>query len=365
MKLTIGLILDDTLDRADGVQQAVLAIGKKLSERGHEVHYITSETERTDIPNVHSLAKPISLRFNGNSVRTPAPASKEKITKLFKDVSFDVLHVQMPYSPFLAARVLQAAPHYTKKIGTFHILPYSSFVSFSTRLLGLGLKKSLRQLDEVFAVSKPAGVFMEQSFGVSGSVLPNPVDYDFFHSFKRQKQSKKSIVYVGRFEARKGVKQLVEAYKEVKAFCEGDVELVMCGTGPLLKDVESRAKELKLSVIFPGFVSDNEKAQYLANADIAVFPSTNGESFGIVLAEAMAAGAGVTIGGDNPGYRSVLEAWPEVLVDPNNTAAFARCMRDFLQDDSARKKIGTQQHKAVKSYDVNAVVDRLEKAYSI
>jgi phosphatidylinositol alpha-mannosyltransferase len=197
--MIIGLLLDDTLDRSDGVQQSVLAIGKELSKRKHEVHYVVAETERTDIDNVHSMGSSISLKFNGNSVRTPMPISTRKIVALFSEVKFDVLHVQMPFSPVFSARILNNAPKGIKKYGTFHILPYNNFSKYGTGLLGRALKKTLKDFNNVFAVSKPANDFMYSSFGVKGTVLPNPVDYSFFHSFKKQKKTKTQIVFIGRF----------------------------------------------------------------------------------------------------------------------------------------------------------------------
>jgi len=358
--MIIGLLLDDTLDRPDGVQQAVIAIGENMRSKGHEVHYVVAQTKRLDLENVHSIGDYYSIKFNGNSVRTPKPALKKNIKRLFSSVDFDVLHVQMPYSPFFTASVLKNAPGSVKKFGTFHILPYSRITSVGTRLLGLSLRRSLNSLDGVFAVSEPARIFMKRTFKVDGAVIPNPVDYQFFHSFKKQKKTKKQIVFVGRFEQRKGVKELVAAYARIDQAVRDTTELVMCGKGPLLNEVEQISKKQGLGIVFPGFVSDDEKAQYLANADIAVFPSLGGESFGIVLTEAMSAGAGITIGGNNPGYASVLEQWPETLFDPANTVEFANVLSTLLDKPG---KVGAEQHEAVKQYDVKVVVESLLAQY--
>ncbi len=362
--MIIGLILDDTLDKPDGVQQAVLAIGNELSSRGHEVHYIVSDTMRTDIPNVHSMGKSFSLKFNGNSVRTPMPVSKNKIKKLFKEIDFDVLHVQMPYSPIFASKVLKYAPVDVTKIGTFHILPYGFISKIGTSILGFVLKKSLRSLDKCFAVSPPSLEFMDSTFKTSGSVLPNPVDYAFFNSFKKQPTDKNTIVFVGRFEERKGVKELVQSYKLIDSDIRNNTKLIMCGKGPLLDEVKKISTDNSLNIVFTGFVSDEQKAQYLANADIAVFPSKAGESFGIVLTEAMSAGAGITIGGNNPGYASVLSDWPETLFDPTDFQEFSSVLQNLLNNKSLRMKIGTSQQSAVKQYDIKIIVDKLELAYS-
>lgn len=358
--LTIGLVLDDTLDRPDGVQQAVLAIGAELTRRGHDVHYIVAETTREDIPNIHSLARSLKVPFNGNSVRTPLPVPKKRIRKLFKEFNFDVLHVQMPYSPLFAARVVAEAPKQTRVFGTFHILPYNKIATFTTRLLGVYLSRNLESFAQCFAVSEPARAFMKSTFKVDGDVIPNPVDYRFFSGYrtKRKADAPLRIVFVGRFEERKGVRQLLRAYAHIK----DDAELIMCGKGPLHDEIKRENTRRKLGIKLPGFVSDEDKARYLASADIAIFPSTSGESFGIVLAEAMAAGACVTVGGDNPGYASVLYPWPETLVNPDNTDEFVKTLRHFMVKKHAMK-IGKQQARAVKEYDIRTVVDTLLQHY--
>lgn len=357
-KLTVGLVLDDTLDVSDGVQAAVLDIGSELSRRGHDVHYIVASTTRTDLDNVHVLTKQVALKFNGNSVRTPLPVSARKIKSLFADVSFDVLHVQMPYSPLFAARVVSRASQGVKIFGTFHILPYNRNTTISTKLLGMRLSRNLKKFTSFFAVSEPARKFMAKSFKVDGEVMPNPVNYGFYNSFKKGKHKKTQIVFVGRFEERKGVKQLVRAYAQTSSAFQAQSELIMCGKGPLLDEVKGMARELGVNIKFSGFVTNEQKAQYLADADIAVFPSVSGESFGIVLTEAMSAGAGVTLGGNNPGYESVLTDWPDALFDPDDIEQFAVKLEMMSVSDRA-KKIGQQQHKKASEYDINRIVDRL------
>ncbi len=362
-KLTIGLLLDDSLDRSDGVQQAVLAIGEKLRSRGHDVHYIVTDTERTDMENIHAVGGYLSLQFNGNSVRTPKPASRSRIDSLLETVQFDVLHVQMPFSPFMSAKVLNRAPEHVVRVGTFHILPYNTMAKYGTKAIGVAMRRSIQSIDHHFAVSRPAKEFMDSSFSVQGRVLPNPVDYAFFHGFKKQKKNKKQIVFVGRFEDRKGVKELIDAYANLPINVRNNAELTMISKGPLHQEMKQKAQDLGVAIHFPGFVTEDEKAQALANADIAVFPSISGESFGIVLTEAMSAGAGITVGGNNPGYASVLHEWPETLFDPQNVDDFSKILRHYLENDDERNRIGALQHQAVKQYDIELVVDELEKVY--
>lgn len=364
--MTIGYVLDDTLDKADGVQQAVISIGEHMRSQGHDVHYIVPETSRTDMQNIHSIAKVINLKFNGNSTRTPLPARRKTIKQLFDDIDFDVLHVQMPYSPFLASRVIKLAKPGVTIVGTFHILPYNFMAKIGTRLLGAWLFKNKYMIDKYYAVSEPALEFMKKSFKVDGKVLPNPVNYNFYHKYSTTKRdpNKKKLVFVGRFDERKGVKQLVSAYERLDPEIREKTELTMCGKGPLRNKLMISSNAKNLDIAFPGFVTDEEKAKLLAEADVAVFPSIGGESFGIVLTEAMAAGAGITLGGSNPGYSSVMQNWPETLFRPLKTNEFTEKLAQFLTDDKKRLEIGKKQHIEVKRYNIEEVAKTLlEEAY--
>jgi phosphatidylinositol alpha-mannosyltransferase len=164
--MIIGFVLDDSLDKPDGVQQAVLTTGEWLRSQGHDVHYLVGHTDRTDIQNVHSLAKTLRVKFNGNTMGTPLPASSSQLKTFFSQNSFDILHVQMPYSPFFAAKVIKLAPKTTKIIGTFHILPYTKFSSLATKQLSRLLRSSLKRFDAFVSVSGPAA-----KFGKQGNVL--------------------------------------------------------------------------------------------------------------------------------------------------------------------------------------------------
>lgn len=361
-KLTIGYLLDDTLDVADGVQQAMIAIAEKMRARGHDVHYLVSNTERKDLKNIHSIGKSWSVKFNGNSVRTPLPTPTKNIKSLLSDVRFDIIHVQMPYSPFFSAKVIKLAPEKTKVFGTFHILPYSILSIYGTKLLARSLRISHKRIYKSYAVSEPARQFMQKSFRLDGTVLPNPVDYKFFHNAKpTRSKNQTNIVFVGRFEERKGVKQLVKAYELLDN--KKKLKFVMCGKGPLHEELVRYAKKKKLDIEFPGFVTEKEKAELLAGADIAIFPSISGESFGIVLTEAMSAGAEIVLGGDNPGYESVLHEWPETIFNAKDPKSIAAKLNQFINDKKLRKNIGTKQHKAAQNYDIEKVADALERGY--
>lgn len=367
--LKIGFVLDDSLDKTDGVQQYVLSLGTWLTEQGHEVHYLVGQTRRQDISHVHSLSRNLQVHFNQNRMSSPLPADKRKISKLLKNEVFDVLHVQLPYSPFLAGRIIRATGAKTLVVGTFHIIPFSVVERLATKLLGLWCWKRLRRFDAFYSVSGPAQKFLRQSFHKRSEIIPNPVNLAYFREGRKLKKfddDKLNIVFLGRLVQRKGCRYLLEALAELHRKRQTDrIRVLICGKGPLEPELRSYAKKERLGqfVHFIGYVPEEEKRDYLASADIAVLPSTGGESFGIVLTEAMAAGADTVLAGDNAGYRSVMEGRPEQLINPSDTLEFARKLRHFILSSHARKQTKRWQEQHVKQYDVAVVGATLLKDY--
>lgn len=361
--LKIGFVLDDTLDTPDGVQQYILTLGSWLEGQGHEVHYLVGESKRSDVANVHSLARNIKVRFNKNRLSIPLPSNKAKISELLTRLDLDVLHVQMPYSPLFAGRVVRAAPATTKIIGTFHIVPASWLQTAGAHSLQLMTKGTLKRFDTILSVSSAAQSFAKSVFNVNSEVLPNVVDIaKFVH--KPIVQNVPTIVFLGRLVERKGCMHLLRALKVLQNTHTGNYQVVIAGKGPLAQKLEKYTiKERLKNIHFIGFVSEQDKPDLLAGADIAVFPSTGGESFGIVLIEAMAAGSRVVLGGDNVGYASVLGDHPDLLIDPKNSIAFANRLAHFLEYEKARSDAAAWQKTAVKQYDVAAVGAKLVQIY--
>src|SRR4051812_32795340 len=123
--MKIGFVFDDTLDSYDGVAQYVKTLGTWLSSQGHEVRYLVGQTKMIQWSGgkVYSLSKNQKVIFNGNRLSIPIAASSRKIKKVLAEENFDILHVQVPYSPFMAQKVIKSAGENTAIIGTFHVAP--------------------------------------------------------------------------------------------------------------------------------------------------------------------------------------------------------------------------------------------------
>lgn len=366
-KLKVALVFDDTLDSSDGVAQYVKTLGSWLSAQGHDVSYLVGETKISSWSGgpVHSLSKNIKVRFNGNKLSIPLPASRRRIKLLLNQEKFDVLHVMTPYSPFMAAKVIKLAPPRTAIVGTFHIFPSGWLSVFGSKLLYLMLKPSLKRFGEIVSVSPAAAGFAKNAYHIDSAVLPNAVDIKRFKTSRPAKNTLKRIVFLGRLVERKGAGQLLEAFGLLIDKLP-DIELIIAGDGPNRARLESQAAKLGISqtVRFLGYIDEDDKPELLASADIACFPSLYGESFGIVLIEAMAAGSRVILAGDNPGYSSVLGSQSELLINPRQTADFAQRLQALLTDKDKIEKLHNWQQANVAKYGIGAVGTRLVSLYS-
>ncbi|MDB5164442.1 MAG: hypothetical protein JWL89_68 [Candidatus Saccharibacteria bacterium] len=368
--LKIGLVIDTSLDPEDGVQQYVIGIGEWLRQQGHDIHYLAGQTDKRQLPNLHSLSRNITVSFNGNRTTIPLPTSRRKLRRFIEAEKFDVLHVQTPHHPLMAQRLILAADDRTAVVGTFHILPYDWLSRVGTRLLGLWLRPSLKRFDRLIAVSPVAAEFATHSFRLKDvGVLPNVVDYSLFHGakpFPEYDDGTVTILFLGRLVPRKGCQLLLEAIALLANKTDlPKFRVVICGRGQLDAKLKQFVKEneLKSYVTFTGFVSEEDKPRYYASADISVFPSSGGESFGIVLLEAMASGQAAVLAGDNPGYRSVIGERPDLLFDPHNAAELAGKLQLFLEDKAARQQTQTWGANFTKDFDVNVVGRKLVNIY--
>ena len=368
-KLKIAFVLDDGLDKPDGVQQYILILGDYLTRLGHDIHYLVGETNRKDIPGIHSMSRNMKVKFNGNHMSMPLPTSTEKIKKLLAKEKFDVLHIQAPYSPFMGHKVIKNAPKGTVIVSTFHIAPNSGIVNIGTKLLGLWLHSSLEKVDAMLSVSSAAQEFSKTTFGYDSEIVPNPVNHVAFSKakpLKKYSDNKLTILYLGRMVPRKGALILLEAIKNLQGKELPPYRVVMCGKGPLMPQVEAYIKKNNLEAIveLAGFVTEEDKPRYYASADISVFPSTGGESFGIVLTEAMSSGKAVVLGGDNVGYRSVLEPQPTLLFDTSSSKSLSKLLELYLTDSEQRKMMADWGGEYSKTFDVKVVADRLLEIYA-
>lgn len=368
--MKIGFVFDDSLDKPDGVQQYILTLSAWYSAQGHEVHFLVGETQIKSAAGgtVHSLSKNVAVRFNGNRLSVPLPTRMRPIKKLLQDLQLDVLHVQMPFSPFMAAKVIAAAGSRTAVVATFHIAPYSRLVAAANRCLALFVRRAVKRIDKIVSVSPAAADFARQGYGLVTEVVPNVVDEVRFKAAGLASTGgSKQIVFLGRLVPRKGCQVLLQAADRLKQAGQLDGWTISIGgRGPLESYLKRYVSEHSLDnkVTFEGFVDEADKPAFLAGADLAVFPSSGGESFGIVLIEAMASQNPVVLAGDNPGYRSVLGGRPDQLFTASNSVELAEKMSNIMTDPLAAADARDWQRREVVRYDVAQVGKQLLAIYN-
>lgn len=363
-RLKIGFVFDDSLDSHDGVAQYVKTVGYWLQKKDHKVSYFTGETAAKDWRGsiIYSLSKNVAVSFNGNKLSMPMMSDSKRIKTALIGSKPDILHVQMPYSPLMAGRLLKIFDG--PAVGTFHIFPESLLPRLGMRLLANWYGNQLNNFNEILSVSTAAQEFAK-SVSIPSRVVPNAVDVSAYKDAAAEQKQKTRIVFLGRLVKRKGCLQLLKAYKLAVKEHGLKAELIIAGKGQERQKLEDFVNRHKLSslVSFRGFVDEKDKPSLLASADIACFPATGGESFGIVLIEAMAAGAKVVLGGDNAGYRSVLGQKPRLLVDPDNTPGFAKRLVELCQDTEETVSLSSWLKLEVMKYDIDIVGPQIEAAY--
>lgn len=365
--MKIGLVCPYSIAKGGGVQECVFAMQTELERRGHEVYIITPE------PKDHEMAPPKNVIFIGTSTDFNSPmhttvqvsaAENEMIDQVLAEYQFDILHFHEPWIPMLSAQILNRSN--AVNVATFHAkLPETMMTRTMIRVVTPYTKSVLRYIDSFTAVSDAAAEYVCSLTDKKVALIPNGVDLSVYKAPARRSDNKKNktIFYIGRLEQRKGVKHLLHAFK-ILSEVNPSVSLVIGGDGPDRAKLEALAADLQLqNVSFLGYVSDKEKVHYLRTSDMYCSPALYGESFGIVLLEAMATGT-VIVAGDNPGYASVMSGLGAIsLVNPKHHAEFARRLNLLLQESDLRRLWRDWAANEIPQYNYATIVAQYEEVY--
>jgi phosphatidylinositol alpha-mannosyltransferase len=335
--MKIGLVLDTTLDSDAGVQQYFKGLARFLLSRSCDVKFIVppSLNEGEFEGRIISLGRNINPL--GNVTGVPFAfylGGRSQIREILNKERFNILHVSAPFSPFLGAKIVREAE--CPVVVTYHTFTKNSLYRFGAVLLRLLLYKAYQKIDYHIAVSNIAKLEAEKVIPGKYRLIPNAVDIVQFSPehkpLEKFKDEKFNIMFLGRLERRKGVEYLIRAFKKVQK----EVQRVREGDeGRRLKDLTERLG-LK-DVVFEGYIDEKLKPRYYASSNLCVFPATWGESFGIVLIEAMASGK-VPIAFANEGYSFVLRNLPELLVENKDVDKLATKIVRFVKDNDLRRE---------------------------
>jgi phosphatidyl-myo-inositol alpha-mannosyltransferase len=362
--MTIGLVCPYNIFRGGGVQECVLHLREVLQTRGHEVYILTPQ------PREYSQQPPEGILFIGAATQLKTlhttsqisvSANGDVIDDILAKHKFDVLHFHEPWVPIVSRQILSRST--CINVATFHArLPDTVVSKTFERVVTPYTTSILKYIHAYTAVSDAAASYIRSVTDEPITIIHNGID---LKKYKQQssKHRKNTVLYIGRLEKRKGLKYLLQAFQLLKNRIN-DTELVLAGDGPDREKLENFVEENNIAnVRFLGHVSEEKKLELLQSSKLFCSPALYGESFGIVLLEAMASGL-PTVAGDNPGYTSVMQQRGLLsLVTPKNTEDFARRMQLLLTDEQIRSDWQAWAKEYVRQFDYHVVVDAYEALY--
>lgn len=367
-------------ERTGGVQQLVTHLHNGLVKKGHTVKVITQKPASFKglVPEDYILFG-VTRNFDGGlgvSGNWGLPADGNEIAQILKRENFDVINFHEPWIPLLAWQMLKRSK--AAHVGTFHanLLDNTAGKSWVNVLtpFGRGIGQKMHILTAVSPA--PAAVLhnkvnhrssAEKRLIENIKYIPNGIDLRIFKPLKKRQPlngaGSQTILYVGRLDRRKGIEWLLRAFAQLEAKMPS-VHLIIAGEGPRRDKLEQLADSLKIKKVhFTGYVDETEKRRLMGNADVFCSPAMFGESFGIVLLEAMAMGSPV-IAGRNSGYVNVLTGDGRLgLVDAKAIGEFAGRLELVLSSDKIAQLLRSWGLSEVKKYDYAKIIDQYEAAY--
>lgn len=351
-----------SFDVPGGVQAHVVELAQVFIERGHDVSVLAPAGADVALPDyVVSAGPALGIPYNGSVSRvTFSPSAYREVRRWIAEGQFDVLHVHEPNAPSVSMLSLMVADG--PIVTTFHTSTTKSMVL--SVFQGI-LRPYHERIKGKIAVSELARRWQMESLGSDAVEIPNGIDVEFFADavpLDGYPRPGRTILFLGRYgEPRKGIDILMRALPQiVEAFPAVTVLVVGAGNESALR---RRAGDLADHLVFLGLVDDATKARALHSADVYCAPNLGGESFGIVLVEAMAAGAAV-IASDLNAFRRVLDnGRAGRLVETGSPEDLAAGVIELLTDDAARVeqvRIGSEQ---AWRYDWSRVADEIMRVY--
>jgi phosphatidyl-myo-inositol alpha-mannosyltransferase len=362
--MKIGLVTPYVYPQPGGVNQHVRYLYQNLRLRGHDVRILTTShgLQRSSEGDVIRIGKGFSMPANGSvGTITLSPRFLSQVGDVLDGEAFDLLHFHEPFVPFLSPILLRMSK--SVNVATFHA--YSGW-SFSYELGARLMGTYARRLHGRIAVSAAARHFIDRYFPGDYKVIPNGVDLERFRRavpISRWQDGTRNLLFVGRFESRKGLLELLKAYRLLRrAGCQ--CRLLVVGSGPQEREARRYLMTRKMGgVEFLGKVTDEVRDALFKTADVYISPATGRESFGIVLLEAMAAGTPIVCS-DIHGYKGVVRRGREgLLVPPKKPKAIAAAVARLLSDDELRARMGASGIARAEEFSWERVTAKVDDYY--
>ena len=364
-KIRIGMVCPYGWDTPGGVQTHMKDLAEYLIGEGHYVSVLAPISDESAVHEnyVVNAGKPISIPMNGSVARVLfGPIASSRAKQWIASGDFDLLHLHEPAIPSLSLLACSAAEG--PLVGTFHV---STSKKKAIYAIGPILEPIVEKLTARIAVSELARSTLKDHFDTDAVVIPNGIDGQKYANAKiiDEYHSKNTIGFMGRFEEpRKGLQVLLDSLAIVSRFIP-DAKVLIAGPGDsqaILKEINPQLRE---RIKFIGRLSDDQKASFLKSVPIYVAPNTGGESFGIILTEALSAGTAV-IASDIPAFKSTLENGEiGALFKNEDSADLARVIVSLLRDEERRKELATKGRLSAQKYDWQVVAEQIESVYEM
>ena len=361
--MRVGIVCPYSWDVPGGVQFHVRDLAEVLLARGHDVSVLAPADDETPLPAyVVPAGRAVPVPYNGSVARVNfGPLSAARVRRWLREGGFDVLHIHEPATPSLSLLACWAATGAI--VATFHTANLRSRAMSAAYPI---LEPALEKIGARVAVSEDARRTLVEHVGGDAVLIPNGVFVDRFAAAEPREEWRGAggtLGFIGRLdEERKGLPTLLAALTDVVAAGPG-VRLLVAGRGDEEEAVEDLPPEVRAAVTFLGVVDEVDKARLLRTVDAYVAPNLGGESFGIVLVEAMAAGAPV-VASDLDAFGRVLDGGRVGVTFPTgDTAALAAALLRLLDDAPRRAALSAAAAVWVRRYDWATVGDELLAVY--
>ena len=350
--LRIGIVSPYSLTVPGGVQQQVLGLARSLRAKGHEVRVLGPCDGPPPDAFVTPLGNSLPTAVNGSiAPLAPDASAALRTIRALNDEAFDVVHVHEPLvpGPSLTALLVKMAP----VVATFH----SAGESAAYRTFSRQLKWVASRIDIRVAVSKDAVELAQRYIGGDYEVLFNGIELGDY-STPSTSPRENAIFFIGRHEERKGLSNLLEALAQLPP----DVRLWIASDGPQTAELKIRfGSDSRIDWL--GRISDSEKISRMSRASVFCAPSLHGESFGVVLLEAMAAGTPV-VASNLDGYRNVAtDDETALLVETGNVASLASALARVLVDPLLATRLTANGREHAQRFSMDALADRYIELY--
>ena len=362
-KLKIGIVCPYGWDTPGGVQNHVRDLAEFLILAGHEVSVLAPAIDEEQLPDyVVSAGKPISIPYNGAVARVLfGPIAYARVRQWIGSGEFDLLHLHEPAIPSISLLACWAAEG--PMVGTFHAAAKRQKVIFA---IGPILEPAIEKLSARIAVSEAARLTLTDHLETDAIVVPNGIYAKRYSAGNfQEKWAGNTIGFIGRFgEPRKGLQVLVDALPIIARFAP-DVKVFVAGPGDPKEFEKVIDPQLRNRFEFLGRISEQEKADFMSSVSLYVAPNTGGESFGIILAEALAGGACV-VASDIPAFDSLLGGGEfGALFESENSTDLAKVIIDLLRDENKRKELASAGKKHAQVFDWDVVAERIFSIYEM